>query len=71
MGNYFFLFVSTFLITILGTFVTNKIVEPRLGIYRETTQSEEDMSLTTISDRERKGIRNAELLLFFTSLQLS
>lgn len=28
MGNYFFLFVSTFLITILGTFVTNKIVEP-------------------------------------------
>ena len=33
MGNYIFLFASTFLITILGTIVTDKIVEPRLGVY--------------------------------------
>lgn len=32
-ANYYFMFVSTFLITILGTIVTDKIVEPRLGKY--------------------------------------
>jgi aminobenzoyl-glutamate transport protein len=30
-ANYYFMFVSTFLITALGTFVTERIVEPRLG----------------------------------------
>ena len=33
VANYYFMFVSTFLITIMGTFVTDKIVEPRLGSY--------------------------------------
>ena len=33
VANYYFMVVSTFLITILGTFVTDKIVEPRLGNY--------------------------------------
>ncbi len=33
VANYYFMFVSTFLITIVGTFVTDKIVEPRLGSY--------------------------------------
>ena len=64
MGNYFFLFVSTFLLTILGTFVTNKIVEPRLGSYLETNSQNEDTSLTRISDKERKGIRNAGIVAF-------
>lgn len=59
MGNFYFLFVSTFLITILGTFVTNKIVEPRLGKYDNHLAENEDCSLTVISDRERKGLRNA------------
>ena len=58
MGNYFFLFVSTFLITILGTFVTDKIVEPRLGVFTGEVEGEDD-SLTTLTDKERKGLRNA------------
>lgn len=62
MGNYFFLFVSTFLIMILGTFVTDKIVEPRLGAYDGSLQSEEDQSLTTITDKERKGLRAAGIV---------
>ena len=33
-SNYYFMAASTFLITILGTFVTEKIVEPRLGEYK-------------------------------------
>ncbi len=32
-ANYYFMFVSTFLITILGTLVTTRIVEPKLGPY--------------------------------------
>lgn len=59
MGNYFFLFASTFLITILGTFVTNKIVEPRLGTYKEEQEVSEDHSLTTISPLEKKGMKKA------------
>lgn len=59
MGNFFFLFVSTFLITIFGTFVTNKIVEPRLGTYNGNVTEKEDNSLTTVTAVERKGLRNA------------
>jgi len=58
MGNYFFLFVSTFLITILGTFITDKVVEPRLGTFTGEVEGEDD-SLTTLTDGERKGLRNA------------
>ena len=58
MGNYFFLFVSTFLITILGTFITDKIVEPRLGKFTGEVEGEDD-SLTTLTDIERKGLKMA------------
>lgn len=62
MGNFFFLFVSTFLITFLGTIVTNKIVEPRLGKYVSETDEKEDDSLRTVTDLERKGLRNAGIV---------
>ena len=39
-ANYYFMFVSTFLITIVGTLVTNYIVEPKLGPY-DPSQAEE------------------------------
>lgn len=67
LGNYYFMFVSTFLITILGTFVTNCIVEPRLGEYKGTMLGKEDKSLKELSDLDRKGIKNAgySLALFF------
>ena len=59
MGNYIFLCVSTFLITILGTFITDKIVEPRLQAFSGNIEGEEDASLMTISEAEHKGLRNA------------
>lgn len=59
MGNFYFLFVSTFLITILGTIVTDKIVEPRLAAFSGEVDGEEDLSLTTITDLERKGLKRA------------
>ncbi len=59
MGNYYFMFVSTFLITILGTVITDYVVEPRLGSYSGELLGEEDDSLTNVSDVEKKGLRNA------------
>lgn len=56
MGNYFFLVASTFLITILGTIITDKIVEPRLGKYDDSQTEGEDDSLTTITPVEKKGL---------------
>lgn len=62
MGNFYFLFLSTFLITALGTFVTNKIVEPRLGKYADSVHGVEDQSLTCISPLERKGLKKAGIV---------
>ena len=59
MGNYIFMCVSTLLITVLGTIVTDKVVEPRLKTFGGQLEGEEDASLTTVTDAERKGLRNA------------
>jgi len=59
MGNYYFMFVSTFLITILGTIITDKVVEPRLGAYSGELSGDEDDSLTTVTDLEKMGLRRA------------
>ncbi len=61
MGNYIFLFASTFLITILGTIITDKIVEPRLQQFGGELEEDEetDMSLSTVTDAERRGMRFA------------
>ncbi len=56
--NYYFMAVSSFLITILGTIVTDKIVEPRLGKYTGDVEPEEITKLTPV---ERKGLRNTGL----------
>ena len=59
MGNYFFMCASTVLITVLGTIITDFVVEPRLGSYNGEVLGEEDDSLTTVTDLEKKGLRNA------------
>jgi len=59
MGNYFFMCASTALITILGTIITDKVVEPRLGTYNGELQGEEDETLITVTEKEKKGLRNA------------
>jgi aminobenzoyl-glutamate transport protein len=52
-ANYYFMAVSTFLITFLGWWVTEKIVEPRLGNYT----GEIDLPTTEFSVAENKGLR--------------
>ncbi len=63
--NYYFMVVSTFLIAVVGTWVTERIVVPRLGAYDgpAATATEEAGPLTP---RERRGL----LWAFLVSLGL-
>ncbi|WP_130805478.1 AbgT family transporter [Senegalia massiliensis] len=66
-SNYYFMVVSTFLITILGTWVTEKIVEPRLGEYKgiDTNESME------VTKSEKKGLIAAGLsIVVFGAIML-
>lgn len=69
MANWAFMFVSTFLITILGTLVTEKIVEPRLGEYKGNSA---EIKLDKISKEEKRGLLFAGIafLLFIGALCL-
>jgi len=56
-ANYYFMVVSTFLIAGLGTWITEKIIVPRLGKYdTSNTEMEEIERLKPI---EKKGIKRA------------
>jgi aminobenzoyl-glutamate transport protein len=50
-ANFYFMFVSTFFISIAGTWVTEKMVIPRLGKYGGDAEAEEISSLTPIEKR--------------------
>ncbi len=52
---YFFMFASTFLITIIGAWLTDKVVEPRLGEY--TGPKLEVDANSELTAQERKGLR--------------
>jgi len=54
MVNYFFMFTSAVMITVVGTWITEKIIEPRLGTYGGTEKPLEVEQLTSI---EKKGLR--------------
>jgi aminobenzoyl-glutamate transport protein len=53
-ANYYFMAVSTILIAFLATWITNKIVEPRLGKYTGDVPQE---SLDPLNPIEKKGLR--------------
>jgi aminobenzoyl-glutamate transport protein len=57
-ANYYFMVVSTFIIAFAGTFVTEKVVEPRLGKYSGTVE-EHDESFDKLSKKEKRGLRMA------------
>lgn len=52
-ANYYFMFVSTFIISLAGTWVTEKIVEPRLGKYKGEVSQEK---IHRLSPEEKKGL---------------
>ncbi|MHC5352909.1 AbgT family transporter [Myroides sp. LJL115] len=67
-ANYYFLFVSTFVIAGLGTWVTEKIVVPRLGKY---TGDEKAMPIEPLTSLEKRGLLYAGIAaLIFTGFIL-
>ncbi len=53
--NYYFMFVSTFIIASLGTWVTEKIVVPRLGVYEGPKPDQFD-DMKPVTAAEKKGL---------------
>lgn len=53
-ANYYFMFVSTFFISVIGTWVTEKIIVPNLGEYKGDAKPEEIKQLTAL---EKRGLR--------------
>ena len=58
-ANWYFLIASTFLLTIVGTFVTERIVEKNLGEYKGTHRPDDE----PVTPLESKGLRNAGIAL--------
>jgi aminobenzoyl-glutamate transport protein len=52
--NFYFMFISSFVVIAVGVFVTERIVEPRLGPY---TGNAERMAINQLSPLEKKGLR--------------
>lgn len=66
--NYYFMFVSAFLIVLIGTWVTERIVEPRLGEYKG---SAEKLPIVQLTPKEKKGLRWAGISLLITLILLA
>jgi aminobenzoyl-glutamate transport protein len=67
--NYYFMIVSVFLITIVGTLVTDKIVEPRLGIYKGNVEVNEEAN--KLRSEERKGLWGALISVVITGIAIA
>ncbi len=70
-ANWYFMVVSTFLIAFLGWFVTEKVVEPRLGAYVLPKNMKVE-SITEITKDQKKGLLYAfvSCALYFTLIAL-
>ena len=67
-GNYYFIIVSTLLISVVGTWVTEKIVSPRLGDYtaphNETHSEPVDNSVNSQEKTALKAVGAFSVLIF-------
>jgi aminobenzoyl-glutamate transport protein len=75
-ANYYFMFVSTFLITGVGAFVTLRIVEPKLGEYDESMAMEDlsdEVSMDPLTDKEIHALKwtGIGVLIMFGILALT
>jgi len=66
--NYYFMFVSGLIVVFIGTWVTERIVEPRLGKYMGNAEKLPIVQLTTT---EKKGLRWSGIALLITLAALA
>ena len=71
-ANYYFIIISTLLISVIGTWVTEKIVIPRLGAFTgEDSETNNPQAKQDLSVTEKKALRATGLFsLFFIGLLL-
>jgi aminobenzoyl-glutamate transport protein len=61
-ANYYFMVASTFIIAFSGTFISERIIEPRLGTYKGAA-AEQSQSVDKLSPKEYKGLLAATIAL--------
>jgi aminobenzoyl-glutamate transport protein len=61
-ANYYFMVASTFVIAFTGTFISERLIEPRLGTYKGAAK-EEAQSVEKLSPRENRGLLAALIAL--------
>ncbi len=61
--NYYFMFISSFVVIIVGTWVTEKIVEPRLGKYEGSAPR---VPIEKLTPMEKKGLNWAGYSILIT-----
>ncbi|PWM22808.1 MAG: aminobenzoyl-glutamate transporter [Oscillospiraceae bacterium] len=60
-ANWYFMIASTVLLTIVGTLITTKIVEPHLGTYTGTPEL--NMSEAQLNEKEEGALKSANIIL--------
>lgn len=72
-ANWYFMIVSTFLITIMGTIVTEKIVEPKLGKYNsdEASIDLDDNKIESLNKLEKRGLIGAGISFLLLGILLA
>ncbi|OBT06534.1 aminobenzoyl-glutamate transporter [Vibrio sp. UCD-FRSSP16_10] len=68
-ANWYFMLVSTFFIAITGAFVTEKIVEPKLGKYNDEEAAEDlsSDSMGSLKAEEKRGLKYAGIAVVVVS----
>lgn len=72
-ANYYFMAISVLLIAVVGTWVTEKIVEPRLGKYNDDDAGEDlsNNSIERLTATEKTGLKAAGLAFLLTCIVLA
>jgi len=69
--NWYFMFISTFVIAGLGTWITNSIVEPKLGSYQDSEGDAVRGDMGELSPGERRALKGAGWAVLVVSLLLA
>ncbi|MCI8510573.1 MAG: AbgT family transporter [Lachnospiraceae bacterium] len=63
-ANWWFMIVSTLLLAVVGTLVTERIIEPRLGKYEGEATA--DAGMADLSETESRALKSANIALLLT-----
>lgn len=64
VANWYFMFVSTFLLVVVGTYITDKIIEPRLPKYKPEKLSEGETERVTADEKRGMKFAGISVLIY-------